>query len=334
MAEIVLGIASSHGPMLSMTAEQWELRAESDRKMKNLIFRGREYDYEALQEIRKGERLEAQCSLRIMEERYRACQRALDVLADTFARAAPDVAVIFGNDQKEVFNEENMPAFLIFHGPYVEGHPPHMDEKTPAWHAASASGYRPERDTTYPVATNLAQYLIEYVMDRGFDVSCSTQLPAGWENDHQVPHAFGFIFRRIMRDRVIPTVPIFTNTFYPPNTPKVTRVYQFGRIVGEAIRNWKEDARVALFGSGGLTHFVVDEDFDRQVIRALQEGDEAIKSLPEENLRSGNSEIKNWVAVAGALTDTTLRMEVVDYVPCYRTPAGTGTGQGFVRWIL
>lgn len=27
-----------------------------------------------------------------------------------------------------------------------------------------------------------------------------------------------------------------------------------------------------------------------------------------------------------------LRATVVDYVPGYRTPAGTGTGMGFARW--
>jgi hypothetical protein len=47
-------------------------------------------------------------------------------------------------------------------------------------------------------------------------------------------------------------------------------------------------------------------------------------------MRSGTSEILNWVVAAGALEN--LSATVLDYVPGYRTPAGMGTGMAFVRW--
>jgi 3-O-methylgallate 3,4-dioxygenase len=43
-----------------------------------------------------------------------------------------------------------------------------------------------------------------------------------------------------------------------------------------------------------------------------------------------SSEILNWVTAAAALDG--LAPVVLDYVPGYRTPAGTGTGMGFARW--
>ena len=46
MAEIVLGIGSSHGPLLSTPPEQWDLRAKADRENKSHWFRGKTYDYE------------------------------------------------------------------------------------------------------------------------------------------------------------------------------------------------------------------------------------------------------------------------------------------------
>jgi OH-DDVA oxygenase/3-O-methylgallate 3,4-dioxygenase len=46
----------------------------------------------------------------------------------------------------------------------------------------------------------------------------------------------------------------------------------------------------------------------------------------------GTSEIRNWIAAAGALFDTPLKGETVSYIPCYRTIAGTGTAQGFAYW--
>ena len=49
-----------------------------------------------------------------------------------------------------------------------------------------------------------------------------------------------------------------------------------------------------------------------------------MRSIPEAQLQSGNSECKNWIAVAGACSG--LQFHEVDYVPGFRTAAGTGTG--------
>ena len=48
MADIVLGIGASHGPLLSTPPEQWDLRAAADRKNKSHWFRGKAYDFESL----------------------------------------------------------------------------------------------------------------------------------------------------------------------------------------------------------------------------------------------------------------------------------------------
>ena len=75
----------------------------------------------------------------------------------------------------------------------------------------------------------------------------------------------------------------------------------------------------------------MDEDLDRAVLRALETADaDALRALHPPGLRSGNSEILNWVMAAGALAG----LEVTDseYIPVHRTPAGTGVGLGFVIW--
>ena len=48
MAEIVLGIGSSHGPLLSTPPEQWDLRAKADRANKAHWFRGKTYEFDGL----------------------------------------------------------------------------------------------------------------------------------------------------------------------------------------------------------------------------------------------------------------------------------------------
>jgi len=99
------------------------------------------------------------------------------------------------------------------------------------------------------------------------------------------------------------------------------------------IKAWKRDVKVAVFGSGGLTHFTIDEDFDKALYQAMLSRDEKfLCSVPQSTLMQGTSEIRNWIAAAGALADTELAGAAIDYIPCYRTVAGTGTAQGFMVW--
>ncbi|MGH8546228.1 MAG: extradiol ring-cleavage dioxygenase, partial [Gammaproteobacteria bacterium] len=66
-------------------------------------------------------------------------------------------------------------------------------------------------------------------------------------------------------------------------------------------------------------------------IEALQKKDkEKLCALPVEKLVHGNSEIRNWIVLAGAVPDRD--MKVVDYIPCYRSLAGTGCAMGFAFW--
>ncbi len=80
-----------------------------------------------------------------------------------------------------------------------------------------------------------------------------------------------------------------------------------------------------------MSHFLVDEDFDRAILRACADKDAAfLRSLPRNKLNAGSSEILNWVAVAGAVGH--LNLDWFEYVPGYRTAAGTGTGLSFATW--
>ena len=48
--------------------------------------------------------------------------------------------------------------------------------------------------------------------------------------------------------------------------------------------------------------------------------------------QDGTSELKNWVPLAGMMAELGLPPEVIDYVPSYRSEAGTGNAMGFVVW--
>src|SRR5262249_12995732 len=119
------------------------------------------------------------------------------------------------------------------------------------------------RPRNYPGHPRLGRHLIEKLMQREFDVAASSRLPqSASSNISGLPHAYGFIYRRIMQDNFVPAVPFFVNTFYPPNQPSVRRCFSLGEALADAIASWDADLRVAVIGSGGMSHFVVDEDLD------------------------------------------------------------------------
>jgi OH-DDVA oxygenase len=336
MATIVLGMWTSHGPTLSTTAEQWSLRVPFDRKKADHPFRGGVYGFEDLVDLRRDENLDLQSSLAERTRRAARCTAAVAAMAEAFEAARADVAVILGNDQHELFLDDCIPAITIFKGPTIWDQPASAEQAArmpPGIHEAEW-GHSPPAYTEYPGHPDLARRLIESAVHAGFDITTSERLPAHpghWSSG--IGHAFGFVYRQIMRDRVIPNVPIVFNTFFPPNQPPARRCFELGRMVARTVRAWPVDARVAIFGSGGMSHFVIDEELDQRIFVALRNRDpEALCSIDERWLQSGSSELKNWIAAAGALFETDLRGEVVDYVPCYRSEAGTGTANGFVFW--
>ncbi len=91
------------------------------------------------------------------------------------------------------------------------------------------------------------------------------------------------------------------------------------------------EARVGIAASGGLSHFTVDEELDRMVLDALSARDATtLTGLPLAKLEAGSSEIRNWICAGGALEE--LGLDWSDYIPGYRSAAGTGTGIAFATW--
>ena len=70
-----------------------------------------------------------------------------------------------------------------------------------------------------------------------------------------------------------------------------------------------------------------------RLLNAMKKRDyKTLIAEPDIHFRSGTSETKNWLVVAGMLAETKLDMDLLDYVPCYRSEAGTGSGMAFATW--
>ena len=336
MAKIVLGMGASHGPLLATPPEQWDQRVEADRRNPALAYRDGTFKFEELAKLRAKENLQEQIELPTKQKRYDACQRAMAEMVRVFKAARPDVAILIGNDQMEVFEDANIPAFMVCFGESIDNIPFSEEQKKrlPPGIEIAEPNHHGKTAQTYPGHPELGRHLIEKLMQREFDVAASARLPqSASSNISGLPHAYGFIYRRIMQDNFVPAVPFFINTFYPPNQPSVRRCFSLGKALADAIASWDADLRVAVIGSGGMSHFVVDEELDRGFLDAMKRKDaDALISIPAYNFRSGTSELKNWIPVAGSMNEVGLEMTVIDYQPLYRSSAGTGSGMAFAYW--
>ena len=356
MARIVLGIGTSHTPLLSLPPELWPQYAKNDERNPELSFPPHGY---VMPWSQAAEQLQAEGKSKYagpepFADQAARFKAALDTLATTLQDAEPDVTLIISDDQDEWFYEHNMPRFAVYWGESVPLIPRSTPPDAPDMARLIARGYG-DVAMDVPVASRLGRHLVEYLCDHEFDPAHITHVQQPYsgrvarryptpdgelnsvretkEKQQGLPHGFAFIVKRLYGNQPRPILPVFQNTCYPPNTPSAKRSYQFGQAIAAAIRSWEEPARVAVVASGGLSHFVVDEEQDRKLLGALANKDaDTLCGLPKERLYSATSESLNWIAVGGAMEQEPLQFDLVDYVPTYRTPANTGGGWAFGRW--
>jgi hypothetical protein len=341
MARLVGIFNTAHTPFCFMPPEQWN-QVRSTRP------------------IRKDVPMD---DLETSKQKSKRIAEAFATLRQKLAEARPDVIVIFGDDQHECFDFTNFPAFAVYVGDEFEGA---ISSPEALMHDAFDSvGMKREEDSTSAQPSGppkarikghpeLATAILRGLMAEGFDPAFCMDMP---KPEDGVGHAF-MRPAETLTDMKTPIIPVLLNCYYAPQ-PTGRRCYELGRAARKAIESFPGDLRVAVIGSGGLWHTpgaqdaYLDEDFDRAVLRYMQAGD--IKGMADffdgyripEGDRSqavggrgpastgmpvfggpqgGTREVCNWIAASacGEGKPATL----VDYVPVYASPIGTG----FAYW--
>jgi hypothetical protein len=330
VAQVVIGIGTSHSPLLVLGGTQWEFRSRDDTHNKSLnMLDGRTLSYDQLL-AERGEQFAHLSNPNGFAALAGKAEAALDHLATQIEAAQPDVILVIGDDQGELFSPDNFPALAVYRGAELVMKPSEHLKGMPPWADASFwAGYRMDLPHRHPGACTLADELVQGLMVEGVDVTSCASVPDPTQRGFG--HAFGFVIQRLMKDVKIPMLPIILNTYFPPNTPTAARCLDVGKKIGRILAASKSPARVAVVASGGLSHFLCEEAFDRKIVKALEDKDATtLAALPEEALRSGSSEIRNWVMLSGMVEH--LRCDFTEYIPVYRTPVGTGIGLAFMTW--
>jgi len=301
-----------------MQPEDWPKLGEKDT-------RDPRFSFEALLSTAKPG-LENEITPDLQRQRHTASHAALDKLTSIIADAKLDVVIVVSNAHG-IAKNLSRPVFGVLRSATIP-----VQARGQEFHMPGSRGpdvdAEPANLRDKPGQPDLANHLLEYLIDDEFDVACVERLADGMALDD----AFNFCYEWLLADADLPLVPFMLSRDLP-NQASPARCLALGKALRHAIEAWPGDSRVGLIASGGLSHQVIDEPLDQAVIQALTAGDEATLSnfsRAQLNRSPGTPEILNWITVAAAMMPTT--MTLVDYLRCYRTLACKGPGVAFGFW--
>jgi 3-O-methylgallate 3,4-dioxygenase len=327
MAQLAAAFASSHRVMLAAQREDW-LRGfrTSDKRITYYDRQGQPLTFDQVLANAPSNAAEYVTDEKI-SGRFDDVQAAMARMRTEIQSANLDVLIIVGDDQYELFHDETMPAMAIYYGDTIRNatrkhYPPEQ------WYLrAQMQRLEEHEDRHYRCDGKLALHLIEGLIEHEFDITAVAKLVG----EQHEGHAFSFIQRWYLNGTDLPIVPVFLNTYNPPNPPLPRRCVALGKAIRALIDAYPQEMRIGICASGGLSHFTVEEDLDRGILAALERKDlDYLANLDPRRLKAGSSEIRNWIVVAAAAHDLDITWQ--SYTPSYRTEALTGTGLGFVRW--
>ena len=252
---------------------------------------------------------------RVPAEQKARMSAAFAELGKRLQAARPDVLVIVSPDHWSNFFLDNVPAVCIGAGEAHEG-PPEPWMK--AFPHRSLAGH-----------PQFAMHIARTALDNGFEPSVSHRL--------KLDHGFCIPLWRMALERLPRIVPMVVNSIEPP-MPSLQRCYQWGELLAKAVRSYSENLRVAILGTGGLSHSIgeptmgaIYEDFDRETIRRFNGPARDLIGYLAEKLPShgnGSEEVRNWLVAHGAAGGR--GFELVDYVPSPTVIVGCG----FAAWKI
>jgi 3-O-methylgallate 3,4-dioxygenase len=217
MAILAFGGGTSHTPMLNLALEHWFKFEERDRLRKHIDLKGRLVPYEQMRAEANPAIARQYINPQSFRERFERVHAGIARMKAAIAAAKLDALVIVGDDQHEIFQDDNLPAFAVYCGATIRNETrEHLKAGEPKWFGdAQRDNCEPEAARDYPVAQDLARHMIAALMTAEFDVSSSQYLAPGIGEGHAV----GFVHRFLLGPDAPPVVPVFINTYFPPNQP-------------------------------------------------------------------------------------------------------------------
>ncbi len=236
----------------------------------------------------------------------------LPPVRDWIAGVRPDVCIVVYNDHANAFSLELIPTFALG-----------LAERFGI--ADEGFGRRPVPEVMGD--PELAWHLAESLILDEFDLTLVNEM----EVDHglTVPLSVAFGQPEAWPCKVIPLAVNVVQ--YPP--PTGNRCYRLGQAIRRAIDSYPGDDRVAIFGTGGLSHQLqaqraglINEEWDARFLDMLVDDPEAAARITHlEYLREAGSEgieLVMWLIMRGAMNPQVKEIYRATHVPTSNTHNG------------
>lgn len=225
----------------------------------------------------------------------------------------PDVLIAVSPDHWSNFFLDNIPAICLGVGEMNEGPPEPWMKAFPHREILGHAG--------------LGLHIASTALAEGFEPSISHRL--------KLDHGICIPLWRMELERLPRIVPMLLNSIEEP-MPSLARCAQWGRLLRKAIESYPEPLRVAILGTGGLSHSIgektmgaIYEDFDRETIKLFSGPEKPLIDFLDAKLPThgnGSEEVRNWLVAHGAAGGR--GFELVDYVAVPKVIVGCG----FAAW--
>ena len=228
------------------------------------------------------------------------------------AETRPDVCIIVYNDHASAFSFKTIPTFALGVAPAF----PPADE-----------GFGPRRVPVVEGHDELAWHLAESLILDEFDITIVNEMPV----DHGLTVPLSVVFGQPEKwpCRVIP---LCVNVIqYPP--PTGNRCFNLGQAIRRAVESYPEDLKVAVFGTGGMSHQLqgeraglINTEFDQAFMERFAGAPRELVGIAHsEYLREAGSEgieLVMWLVMRGALSETVDEIYRFYHVPASNTAYG------------
>ena len=228
------------------------------------------------------------------------------------AKTKPDVAIVVYNDHASAFSVEMIPTFAL--GCAAEFPP--ADE-----------GWGPRPVPVLKGHPELAAHIAQSVILDEFDLTIVNKM----EVDHGLTVPMNLLFGT-PKEWPCPVIPLAVNVvMYPP--PTGHRCYMLGKAIRKAVESYREDLKVVIFGTGGLSHQIsgpraglINSKWDKSFLDNLTKDPNKLTRIPHiDYMREAGAEgieMVMWLIMRGALDDKVEEIYRFYTVPASNTAVG------------
>ena len=228
------------------------------------------------------------------------------------ARHTPDTAIVVYNDHANGVDLDIVPTFAIGTAERYRV-------------ADEGFGRRPVPDVIG--SPELSLHLVQSLVDDNFDLTVFQELDV----DHGLTVPLSVYCPEPGDAWPCKVVPLLVNVIQYPQ-PTAARCYALGRAIGRAIASFPPDDKIAIFGTGGMSHQLagaragyINPSFDKMFLQAIETDPESLAALTREDfIRQAGSEgieLIMWLIMRGAMNATIRRIHETYHVPASNTAA-------------